>query len=69
MAKKNGKEDAPRTSVAAAPKPVYSFPSRSRCPRCGSTQTERYASSGRIQRRRCRVPTCRLRYKVTGTAV
>lgn len=45
---------------------VYAWPSRSRCPRCGSLDTERYSQDGATQYRRCRVPVCRETYKEQG---
>ena len=64
--------EAPReTPKPESPKPdeVYSFPSKSRCPRCKSTQTDRLAARGAIQYRRCRAPVCRHRYRVLGVKV
>ena len=51
-------------------KAVYSFPTRSRCEVCGSTETEAYSngnSGGSIQYRRCR--DCGRTYKVIGKKV
>lgn len=51
------------------PAPVFKFWNKSRCPRCGGTDTEAYATHGPVQSRVCRAPVCRHRYKVTGTEV
>lgn len=48
---------------------VYAFPSRSRCTRCGSLDNERVATKGEIQYRKCRVVTCRTRYRLHGKPV
>lgn len=48
---------------------VWSFPSRSRCRRCGSIQTTRTSQDGPTQYRQCQVPTCRHRYKEHGTQI
>ena len=58
-------QEAPRSTKG----PVYAFPTRSRCPRCGSLNTEAYTTQGDIQRRRCRVPVCRRKYHVVGVRV
>jgi len=51
----------------APPKPVeYSFPTKSRCPRCGSTNTTRTSSYNATQYRQCRMPVCRHRFSVKG---
>ena len=42
----------------------YSFPNRSRCPRCRVTNTEAYATRQETQYRRCRGATCGKRYTV-----
>ena len=44
----------------------YSFPTRSRCPRCGSSQTRALSSQEQIQYRVCIIPTCRHHYKAAG---
>jgi len=53
--------------VQIAPKPVeYAFPTKSRCPRCGSTNTTRTSAYRDIQYRQCRMPVCRHRFSVKG---
>jgi hypothetical protein len=46
---------------------AYCWPSRSRCPRCGSLNTLRRSSHGDTQYRVCAVPICRKKYAVIGT--
>jgi hypothetical protein len=48
---------------------VYAFPTRSRCPRCGSLDTQRIGQRDNIQYRICHVAICRNRYKVIGTKI
>jgi hypothetical protein len=55
--------------LTADPGPVYAFPTRSRCPRCGSIDTVARSTQGRTQYRRCRVAICRGAFKVTGVFV
>lgn len=47
--------------------PVYSFPTKSRCPRCGSLDTGRRSEHGDTQYRVCRVTVCRKNFAVKGT--
>ena len=46
---------------------VYAWLTRSRCPSCGTLDTERYASDGRTQYRRCK--KCEAHYKQIGEIV
>lgn len=48
---------------------AYAFPSKSRCPRCGSLTTQRTSTDGGTQYRRCRAPICRHAYRVVGTPI
>ena len=48
---------------------VYSFPSKSRCPRCGQIHTVAYAIHGKIQYRKCLNTICKFTYKETGIQV
>lgn len=52
-----------------ASKKRYSFPTVSRCARCGSSQTQAYSTHGNVQYRKCLVAVCRNRYPVIGTKV
>lgn len=52
---------------APAPRTVYSWPSRSRCPGCKSIDTVRQWDRGPVQGRVCR--GCDARYKVVGEKV
>jgi len=49
--------------------PVFAFPNRSRCPRCGTIDTMAYASHDGVQLRRCQAPTCLYQYKVVGQEI
>ncbi len=49
--------------------PVYAFPTKSRCPRCNSDDTERTSQAEGTQYRRCRNPVCRTPYKVPGEPI
>ena len=49
--------------------PVYSFPSRSRCPRCRSINTKAVGKHGHTQYRVCQQPICRRQYAVKGELV
>jgi hypothetical protein len=62
---------SPPVQEASLPKPapVYKFWNKAKCPRCGGTDTEAYATHGPVQSRVCRVPICRWRWKVTGKEV
>lgn len=59
-------DDPPK---AAEKKPKWSFPTVSRCPRCGVTDTEATSTQGDTQYRKCRRGTCRKAYSVKGTRV
>lgn len=48
---------------------VYSFPTRSRCPRCGSLDTVATGKNQDVQYRQCRMAVCRQRYTVIGQKV
>jgi hypothetical protein len=65
-----GAPTEPVTTEASKSGPiVWSYPNRSRCPRCGGIDTEAYASVDGVQYRRCRSAACRNRYKVNGNVV
>lgn len=44
----------------------YSFPTVSRCPRCGATDTIATSTQGKVQYRRCLRAVCRHTYHVIG---
>lgn len=53
---------------------AYAFPSRSRCPKCGSLSTRARKTLDGVQHRACLRPSCRARkdrgaYKVPGTEI
>ena len=50
-------------------KDVYSFPTKSRCPRCGSTDTLALSTNGDRQYRRCQMAVCKWRYAVRGKKI
>lgn len=55
----------------AEPDRAWAFPTRVRCPRCGSLHTLRVSSSceGAVQHRRCQAPVCRYSFKIHGELV
>lgn len=62
--------DRPTDNMNADPEPkaaTYAFPSKSRCPVCGSLDTERTANKAGVQYRRC--SGCEATYKVIGMVV
>lgn len=67
----NGKVSHEESVVAAevVMNPIYSFPSRSRCPRCRSINTKAVGKHGHTQYRVCQQPICRRRYSVKGELV
>lgn len=81
MSKQKSKEvvsdqpPSPTPSPAAstpppAPKPVvYAFPTKARCPRCGSVDTRRRAEHGNTQYRECKAPICAKKFAVKGEAL
>jgi hypothetical protein len=50
---------------------VYSFPSRSRCPRCNAIDTLRVGVTldGKYQKRQCSRAVCRKNYRIKGKIV
>jgi len=57
--------DRPSDNPEPEPKGrAYAFPTKSRCPVCGSLRTYAYSTPGRVQRRKCR--DCGGTYKVMG---
>ena len=48
---------------------IYSFESRSRCPRCNSINTKTTGRNRDIQYRKCLMPLCRNRYPSKGKIV
>jgi hypothetical protein len=65
-------DDTPDECVMSAEikiEPVYSFPSRSRCPRCHSINTIADGKHNDTQYRVCQQPICRKRYSVKGVLV
>jgi hypothetical protein len=47
----------------------YAFPTKSRCPRCGGTNTKAVSTQGNRQFRECQTPVCRFKYSVEGTKI
>ena len=64
-------QDREKPEQAPVEVPVFAFPTRSKCPRCGSVNTVATQTRGRTQYRRCRVaiPVCGKRYAVQGDEV
>jgi len=50
-------------------KPKYSFPTKSRCPRCQTTDTEATSTQDNIQYRQCKRAICKWKYTVRGVKV
>ncbi len=50
-------------------KAVFSFPTRSRCPRCRAIDTVALNTKGGVQYRQCRRAVCRHKYTVLGRKV
>jgi len=50
-------------------KPQYAFPSKSRCPRCQTTDTKAYTTKGKYQYRECLRAICRKTYTVEGKEI
>jgi ssDNA-binding Zn-finger/Zn-ribbon topoisomerase 1 len=48
---------------------AYAFPSKVRCPRCGSLQTRRTGEYQGVQYRECMMPVCRKKFSVHGEKV
>jgi len=48
---------------------IYVFPTKSRCPRCGTTDTVATSTQGAVQYRRCRRGICRHKYAVRGAKI
>jgi len=78
MAKKSNKERASASPAAAkseerpvdrALKTKWSFPTQSRCPRCGGLNTVAVSTKKNIQYRQCRSAICLKRYPVRGKKV
>jgi len=62
---------AKKVKEPKADKKVFSFPSKSRCPRCGTMNTRRVGENrgGNIQYRVCTAPVCAKRYSEFGKEV
>lgn len=68
--KRNYPNDPPPAETVKKVKKVkYAFPSVSRCPRCGVTDTAATSTQGDTQYRQCRRAVCRKSYSVQGTVV
>lgn len=63
-----GEAEAP-PPVAEVRPPTFSFPSRARCPRCGSTDTHSDGVREDVQYRKCQKGVCRHSFKVYGTSI
>ena len=58
-----------KTNKPIQVQPTYAFPTRSRCPRCESTDTIALSTQDKWQYRKCQVPVCRKRYTVEGKPI
>ena len=64
------KAECPKAEAEPARSNVaYAFPSKSRCPRCGSLDTYVRSTQGSVQYRACRMAVCRRNYAVSGEVV
>lgn len=63
-----GVEPPPPPAVNPSPR-GWTWPARSRCPRCGSTETRRVSDDGPTQYRKCERTICRYSYKVQGSVL
>jgi len=59
----------PVDAVPVAAGPVFAFPTRARCPRCGSANTMSYSTKDDSQYRRCLAPVCSRRFVVKGATI
>jgi hypothetical protein len=50
-------------------KVVYSFPTKSRCPRCQSTDVKVVSTQGNVRYCKCQMPVCHWNFSVIGTKV
>ena len=50
-------------------KPQYAFPSKSRCPRCQTTDTVATSTQKNVQYRQCQRAICRQKFSVLGKKV
>lgn len=55
--------------VKSKTKIEYAFPTKSRCPRCQTTDTFAYKTNGNVQYRKCQRAICRHSYPVFGTKI
>lgn len=62
-------QDATATAVLPEKEQAWSFPSKSRCPRCGATDTIALSTQGNKQYRQCSRGVCRKHYSVTGNEI
>ena len=69
MARSKKRKTAKGAGVATAEPKKYSFPSKSRCPRCHGTGTRATSTQGDVQYRECKVAVCRRKYTVRGTVI
>jgi len=62
-------EDVEPAEDGAQEARVFAFPTRSRCPRCGGSETRAYSTKADVQYRECLTPICRVRYAVKGQPI
>ena len=62
-------EVTPKADEKETTEVEYTFGTKSRCPRCQSTNTKAYTTRKNVQYRRCQSPICRWKYVVIGTKV
>lgn len=69
MAKKSSRKTVKIDAPTPDEKGDVAFPTKSRCPRCGNTETRCVGTDGPIQHRACSAPICRHRWKVVGQKI
>ena len=62
-------EPGPSFVIDVETRTVYTFQSRSRCPRCRTLNTVRVGQTGPKQHRKCRAPICREAYDGIGKPI
>lgn len=60
---------APADAAPAIPEPVYSWPSKVRCPHCGRMDTKVNGIIGAIRYLQCRHASCKRTFKILGTLI
>lgn len=67
--RKDAKEQVKAEHTVEPAQAEYAFPTKSRCPRCGVTDTKAVSTQAGIQYRQCQRAICRKSYAVFGSLV